>query len=388
MKKLSKSVICLFITTLFVSTFVACDNDPEIDFSAKEEALSKAVGQYVNNTVIYTYKNLADATIDLYDAIEALKSNKTDANLNAAAGQWKTTRAHWELSEAFLYGAVADFGIDPHIDTWPLDETAFINLINNDDFIASMDAEDGDVWASEHLGNALLGFHGVEYILFSEGAVKPASAVTEKELIYALAVMGDLRNQCIRLEAAWAGYDAVTNEKQTLIDDLELGITPSNSEISYGENMLTAGKAGSTYKTVVAAALAILDGCAVISEEVGDLKIGNAWRGDDNNYLESPYSYNSLVDFENNIISIENAYLGGAEKNNRGESVSAYIQSVNAAADTKVKSAIATAIAKIKAIPYPFEKNYASAQAGAAIDACVELTDALDEAKTALTAGE
>ncbi|MDR0370734.1 MAG: peptidase M75 [Prevotellaceae bacterium] len=388
MKKLFKSTICLFVAGLLVGTFVACDNEPKIDSDAKEVTLSKAVEQYVNHTVIYTYKKLADATIDLYDAIAALKTNKTDANLDAAAKQWIVTRAHWELSEAFLYGAVADFGIDPHIDTWPLDETAFVNLISNDDFIASMDAEDGDVWASEHLGDALLGFHGVEYILFGEGKVKSASEVTDKELIYALAVTGDLRNQCIRLEAAWAGYDAVTNEKQTLIDDLELGIIPSNSEISYGENMLTAGKAGSTYKTVVAAALAILDGCAVISEEVGDLKIGNAWRGDDNNYLESPYSYNSLIDFENNIISIENAYSGGAEKNNRGESVGAYIQSVNAAADTKVKNAIATAIAKIKAIPYPFEKNYTSAQAGDAIEACVALTNALNEAKTALVAGE
>ncbi|WP_298646230.1 imelysin family protein [uncultured Proteiniphilum sp.] len=388
MKKLLKLAVCFFVAALFVSPFVACDNDPDIDISVKEEALSKAVEQYVNNTVIYTYRNLADATIDLYGAIETLKVNKTNANLNAAAEQWIETRAHWELSEAFLYGAVADFGIDPHIDTWPLDETAFVQLINNNDFIAGMDAEDGDVWASEHLGNALLGFHGVEYILFSEGEVKSASAITEKELIYALAVMGDLRNQCIRLEAAWAGYDAVTKEKQTLIDDLELGITPSNSNTSYGENMLTASKPGSTYKTITAASLAILDGCAVISEEVGDLKIGNAWRGDDRNYLESPYSYNSLVDFENNIISIENAYLGGAEKNKRGGSVSDYIKSVNPTADTKVKNAITNAITKIKAIPYPFERNYSSTQAGAAIDACTELTNALNEAKVALAEGD
>lgn len=378
----------LSMVVLCASLFAACDKEPIDESGDKDKTLSAIIEQYVNQTVIPTYKKLADESLNLFDAIEVFKMDKNDANLKAVADQWIKTRAYWELSEAFLFGAVDDYGIDPHIDTWPLDETAFRQLMNNDAFIANMDSEDGDVWAADHLGVALLGFHGVEYIFFHEGEVKLADQISDKELIYALAVMGDLRNQCVRLEGAWAGYDNITKGKQELMDRLEFSLTVSNSDKSYGENMLLAGQAGSTYRAIIAGAYAILDGCTTISDEVGELKIGNAHRGDDKNYLESPYSYNSLVDFENNIVSIQNAYLGGADKSKRGKSISDYIKSVDPAVDTKVKEAAENAIAKIKAIPPPFEKNFSSSQAGDAMEACASLSKALIEAKQALQKGE
>ncbi|GHT05370.1 hypothetical protein FACS189423_09430 [Bacteroidia bacterium] len=358
-----KFPLYLLLAILMVSGLVACDENgnDENPFAEKEAMLAPAVAQYVNSTVIVTYKSLADASIELYDALHQLKENKSPENLVAATQIWIETRRHWERSEAFLFGPVADFGIDPHIDTWPLDEPAFINTINNVGYIESMAAENGDVWAEEHLGPSLLGFHGIEYILFANGAPKNVSAITDKELIYATAVAGDLRNQCVRLEEAW-----------------------SQDPVAYGENMLLAGKPGSNYRTITAAAVAILEGCMDISAEVGEVKIGTAYSKDDVNYIESPYSYNSKVDFIDNIKSIENAYLGGADANKRGESVSDYIKSVDPKVDTDVRNAIKEAIAKIEAIPYPFAINYASVQAGKAMEACADLTRALTAAKGVL----
>jgi uncharacterized iron-regulated protein len=203
-------------------------------------------------------------------------------------------------------------------------------------------------------------------------------------LIYARAVAGDLRNQCVRLEASWAGIDGVSADKKQLIEDLELSITPSNSPVSYGENMLLASKPGSTYRTVANAAAAIISGCIDISDEVGEVKIGTAYNKDDVNYIESPYSYNSKVDFIDNIKSIENAYLGGADASKRGASISDYIKSVDAELDASLRNAITNAIAKIDAIPYPFAKNYASTEAGAALQACQDLTAALEKVKSAI----
>jgi hypothetical protein len=379
---MKKKLFYLLLTALVIN-FTSCKDDKDaIDpLTEKENALSSILPQYVNNTIIVTYKNLADATIELEEALAALKANTNDANVRAATQAWIKSRTYWELSEAFLYGAVADFGIDPHIDTWPLDEEAFSKLMNNQGFLESMDAEDGAVWAADHLGYALLGYHGIEFVLYKEGNPKSASEITQNELIYAVAVGGDLRNQCLRLEAAWAGYDNVTAFKQNIIDELELAITPSNSDDSYGDNMLNAGQAGSTYRTITRAVVAILDGCTTISDEVGELKIGSSYRGDDINYIESPYSYNSLIDFEDNIKSIANAYLGGADENNRGTSVSDYVKSINAGVDTEVKNAINATIEKIRAIPHPFDENYTSPQAGEAISACEALTTALNRAK-------
>ncbi|MDR3328365.1 MAG: peptidase M75 [Prevotellaceae bacterium] len=380
MRRISYIFVLLFTSIAFFS----CEETVEDPFAEREKALTPAISQYVNQTVIVTYRNLAGASIDLYNAIAALKADKTQANLNTATEIWFASRKYWELSEAFLFGAASDFGIDPHIDTWPLDETAFNYEMANTGHIASMDSEDGDIWAADHLGPSLLGFHGIEYILFENGIQKNVSAITDAQLTYAKAVAGDLRNQCIRLEAAWAGIDNVSSPKRALIEEKELVVERSNSDFSYGENMINAGQSGSTCKTVAKAAVDILSGCIDISDEVGVTKIGTANSKENTDYIESPYSFNSLVDFVDNIKSIENAYLGGSDANNRGANISDFIKKNKPEVDNEVREAINNAIAKINAIPYPFVQNYDSPQATLAIDACNVLTKALQKAKAVL----
>ncbi|MDR0541559.1 MAG: hypothetical protein LBH19_05025 [Dysgonamonadaceae bacterium] len=267
-----QKVLSLSMVVLAVAVFTACE-EHEVTESGNAALLEQIVPNYVDNTIIPTYKSLADNAIDLEKALVELKANKTDANVHIACDEWIASRKFWEQSEAFLFGAAADFGIDPHIDTWPLDRNALVAELNNADHIAAMAADDGAAWAGEKLGAGLLGFHGVEYILFKNGQQKPVSEITESELIYAIAVAGDLRNQCIRLEAAWAGKDNVSAEKQAIIDEFELGITIANGQ-SYGENMKKAGKAGSTYKSFTDAAEDIIQGCIDISDEVAAMKIG------------------------------------------------------------------------------------------------------------------
>ena len=60
---------------------------------------------------------------------------------------------------------------------------------------------------------------------------------------------------------------------------------------------------------------AIIDGCKTIADEVGTMKIGKPYSGEDPNYIESPYSHKSIQDFYDNIISIQSVYMGGIEGN-------------------------------------------------------------------------
>jgi hypothetical protein len=365
--------------------FTSCDDDNGSDIDeAKEKTFATIVEQYVNYTIIPTYKSLADESIDLYDALVALKENKTNENVQIATDKWIKARDYWELSEAFLFGPASDFGIDPHIDTWPLAKDELLTALSNDEQIASMSGEDGDVLAGELLGRSLLGFHGIEYILFEDGQPKDVSKIVDKELIYAVAVAGDLRNKCFWLEASWAGIDNVTAKKQEKLEELEVQLTVNNGRYSYGDDMLNAGKAGSTKISYADACETIIEGCITIADEVGAIKIGNPHTGEDVNYIESPYSYNSKVDFIGNIKSIENAYLGGADATKRGTSLSDYIKTVDSGLDTQIKSAINNAIAKIEAIPSPFATHFTSEEAGEAMEACLELADILVEAKRAL----
>ena len=383
MKKLFKSAVLIAASVLFAASFTSCEKPGDTTEEANKETKDAIIKQYLDHTVYPTYTQLATQTEKLVESLEALKATPTQNNLNAATETFLEARHWWEMSEAFLFGAASDFGIDPHIDSWPLDEDAFNNLMASPNMIAMLDTEDGDVVAGEQLGNALLGFHGIEYILFREGQPRLVDEVTNDMMIYAVAVAGDLRNRCCQLEVSWNPNASQTHKD--LVEELELNSTVNNSNNTYGDNMTLAGQAGSTYASRTSALQAIIDGCITISDEVGSAKIGKPYTGADPNYVESPYSHQSIRDFADNITSIRNAYMGGIEgERDEDLSVHYFINDFDAELDTRVVNAINNAINKINAMRAPFVTNYSDASAGEAMEACLDLSDVLDEAKTAL----
>lgn len=367
------------VSFITASALVGC-NKNENQSTNDDTQIANISAQFVDHTVAPTYSALASLTEQLTNQLTALKANPTNNGIQDACSTFLAARQEWERSEAFLFGAAGDFGIDPHIDSWPLDEDAFNTLMGSPAMIAALDNEDGDVVAGERLGNALLGFHGIEYILFEDGHAKDVSKITPNEWIYITAVAGDLRNRCYQLEVGWLGDKAPKSHIDKL-DDLEMPYTVAGGNLSYGENLRNAGRAGSTYSSPKAAIMAILQGCSDIADEVGSSKIYAAWHGEDITYIESPYSHMSITDFHNNIISIRNAYMGGVE-GQRDESLSVhnYVNKGNPMIDAKIIQAIDEALSKIDAMPAPFVEHYSDAANGAAVKACAELSDAIGEA--------
>ena len=378
MKKLTAKTLAVAAIAVAAMVFAACKDNNETGEFTDEDAAAVAT-QFVDHTVAPTYTALAAAAEQLASQLATLKQNPTDAGVSQACETFLEARAWWEKSEAFLFGAAGDYGIDPHIDSWPLDEDAFATLMASPAMLQALDAEDGDVVAGERLGNALLGFHGIEYILFAAGQPKSASAISADEWTYVAAVAGDLRNRCYQLEVGWIG-DAAPASHIAKLDDMEMAYTVAGGDLSYGDNMKSAGQAGSTYATRIAALMAMVQGCADIADEVGSSKIYAAWHGEDITYIESPYSYMSITDFHNNIVSIQNAYLGGVEgQRNDSRSLHNYVHTLDASLDAKVLDAINTALEKIDAMPAPFALHYSDAANGAAVEACAALSETFDE---------
>lgn len=405
MKKVFKHSSYLFALSALLIGGVSC-SEKENDFSWEEEretALQSAAAAFVEKTVVPTYTSLADASLELADLCAQIETSAqanaatdiaasgslsaaTKAIVEQACAKWYEARKYWELSEAFLYGAAADYNIDPHIDSWPLNATDLQALLDDPVRMGMMDAE-----YAAGLGYGLLGFHAIEYMLFDHqidassttGKARTGAFSRKEELVYLTAVAGDLANQCVRLEASWQGLANVSAEKQTLLADAELEPT-----FNYGESMKNAGKGGSKYKSYLEAAQEIIQGCSDIADEVGNQKIGRpneaaAGASEDLSYIESPYAKNSKVDFYDNIVSIKNAYLG---MNVGDSSVSNYLASINPTVDTAVRNAIDAALSAIEAAPAPFV-NYAGSHNELwkkATDACNELKKALDEAQSAI----
>lgn len=357
--------------------FAACSDDKDDpDPNQLDSRKTAIITQYVNGVVIPTYRSLADEAVELATLCEELRQNPSQSKVDECCESWISARKYWELSEAFLFGAAADYNIDPHIDSWPLQKSQLDNILANDALIDALDEDGAGADAFATLGYGLLGFHAVEYVLFRDGAPRKVSEITEAELIYNAAVAQDLANQTIRLEASWAGLANISSAKQNRLEEFEL--EPS---FNYGENMITAGMTGNTlYKTQLAAMEQILTGASDISDEVGNTKITDPVNSGNVLDVESWYSWNSIADFTDNIRSVRNAYYGSLDGSVNNNSMAAYINKVNSSLDSNVRKAIDNAINEISSMPAPFRNHLTKAETQKAVDACNTLLDALDAA--------
>ena len=232
MKKIIYSMAVLMMGLAFTACSSDDDNNSDNNVSEKEQAMQAITSQYVNNVIFPIYQSLASQTSTLFDQLVEAKSKfrtgtLTQGDIDKLCNTFIAARSAWEQSESFLYGAATDFGIDPHIDTWPLDRTALAKALSSAEIIEDLDdLDDGGIDNARALvGEQQLGFHGIEFIIFRDGKNRSLAALQgveddeafegrnitgEQELVFAAAVAGDLRDKCFQLEVSWLGDKAPT----------------------------------------------------------------------------------------------------------------------------------------------------------------------------------
>ena len=134
------------------------------------EAINK---NFVNNVVLPTYKNLKEANEDLYNSVVSFTASPSNAGFETLCEKWIASRTYWEKSESFLFGPVADMGIDPNMDSWPLDQNAIKSILNNGDFkgldwSGEFDEESEEIAAAQ----SIRGFHTLEYLIYKAGKAR------------------------------------------------------------------------------------------------------------------------------------------------------------------------------------------------------------------------
>lgn len=135
-----------------------------------EAELKAIVADYVDVVVLPTYKDLKEANAALHLAVQNLAANPSDGTFETAAMAWMAARQPWEMSEAFLFGPVDELGLDPNMDSWPLDQDAIKNVLRSGDF-------NGLDWSGEYDeenegiadAQSIRGFHTLEFLLFKNG---------------------------------------------------------------------------------------------------------------------------------------------------------------------------------------------------------------------------
>ena len=381
MNKIFKYSMMFAAALTFTMSFTNCDNDDNDEHVGTfgESTLKEVNTSYVDNTIVATYRNLADYNKQLVADINTMSN---DAGVEKACKTWKLSRKWWEFSEAFLFGAAGDYAIDPHTDTWPFDKKQFESYMKlYKDLQLGGEGEDNEL-ATNNINDAitngqnLTGFHAVEYLIFRDGKARHFADMTHNEIYFAKAAAQDLYLSSLKLVSAWGGK--VSADEQTLLDEVEFA-----SAINYGKNFKNAGNAGSTYSTVVLASKEIIAGANDIIGEVRDSKIGAPATGEDINYIESPHARNSIQDFYDNIMSVKHALYGGCTVDGTTPEAKSLIgiclkNDKTKAAAQNVMTNLENALSKISSMKKPFVLYYTDQSAKDAMEALDELEESLN----------
>lgn len=306
--------------------FTSCKKDetpPEIDIYDSKTALQARILNDISNNVYYpTYMDMETKMLALHNACLNLNSSVTNDNLEEARNAWKSVRAVWETSEAFLFGPVSTNNIDPSTDTWPVDYNSLDSLLNSSaSFTTSF---------IQSLGDELKGYHPLEYLLWGNNGNKSASDFNSRELEFLLALSTDLKEKAGSLKNSWDPSQTGNYLFQVTNPGNNASVYPSNKAIF--EEMVVA--------------------MSSICDEVANGKISEPFVNADPSLEESPFSQNSLTDFKNNIIGVSNVYYGKYSVDGFG--IHSFLEKHNLTLHGKITGLIDNAIKSFDGITVPF----------------------------------
>ena len=364
MKKIQNFVMAFLLGAMTIG-FTACSSDnggngefdlPDVgqattSINSSDKEMQKVAKNYVQEVVYPTYQALASNARTLYSAAQTLYKSAeagtmTQNEINAACEAFKNTRQEWERSEAFLFGSAADNELDPHIDSWPLDRDELERALKNETLIAGFKSENPAKFVSEHNTEfqSVLGFHGMEFVLFRNGAHRTVEALKANdtdegvtsvkgidELAFLQAVAADVRNITALLEFTWMG-SAASNETKAILSGegsyvfstLRDNGLASHGTMCFGQFLLSPSSNTGYQSWQGTMNQIFVGGCSSICAEVADQKLGQAYRvatgqsnttEDSKDYIESPYSHRSFIDYQDNIYSIKNSLYGTRDIN-------------------------------------------------------------------------
>ena len=347
------SALLVLSICLIGCSLTGCGSDEEDDDDIASAGGTSAfdatatLNDFANTVVLATYTDLDNKAGELLSAVQALEAATTQANLVQAQAAWKATRKPWEQSEAFLFGPVDTQGLDPALDSWP------VNRVDLDGVLASKQAlTEASIDALE---DTLKGFHTIEYLLFRDGDQRKAADITPRELEYLVATTENLKAKTAQLRSAW---DA--------------------SGENYVAEVANAGDSSTIYRSQKDAMQEMVNGMIVIADEVANGKISDPFNERDTTLVESQFSFNSITDFQDNIRGIQNVYMGQFTAD--GQGLNDFVNGQDAELDARFQTEVQTAIDTIGAIPDPFRDSITAQRAAvqAAIDAVSTVQQTLE----------
>ncbi|WP_133407202.1 imelysin family protein [Parashewanella tropica] len=332
---MKKTIIAVSLVTLLAACGGSGKKDdtptPTPDSGKFSYKAQDMIVNLTDDVIVAGYSNLAMKGSELFQLTETLQATPNAENWKKVQDAWKAARQPWEQGESHIFGPIEALEIDPHLDSWPLNT---VDLKKQLDGNASFDAKTIKTWE-----DGVQGFHAMEYLLFGDGKddnEKAFSEATPREIEYLKALAEVLRDYTSDLEKAW---------KDKFKD--------ANGETPYAERLKNVSSSP-TYSSQVGVIEELVQGMAGIAKEVGEAKIAEPFGGSidnvDTSKVESQYSWNSLIDFANNIKGVKNVWEGEFAGSKDKPGIVDFVKAGDSALADKVTKQINDSITNIEKI--------------------------------------
>ena len=139
-----------------------------------EATKNAIINNFVDNVVVPTYRDLLTKNNALKAAVNAFAANPSNAGFEACCTAWMQAREPWETSEAFLFGPVDELGLDPNMDSWPLDQNGIMQIMKSKKW-SELEWAPGDDDAKVESAQNVRGFHTLEFLIFKDGNPRTVS---------------------------------------------------------------------------------------------------------------------------------------------------------------------------------------------------------------------
>lgn len=322
-----KPLAAALSATLILSACGGSGSAPELPSQGFEFNATTLIANLTDDVIVAGYRELEQNMAALHLAVDNLRNDPTEANLDAAQEAWKHARRPWEQGEAHIFGPIDALSIDPHFDSWPL---------NTSDLQAQLEANstfDPDViktWNDD-----VQGFHTMEYLLFGDGIEDNDKTIGE--------MTASEREYLVALAAVTLGYSQELLNAWTVSYD---GSDPYGTALKQPGNRF--------YGSNLAVVEELIQGVLGIVDEVGNGKIADPFGASlaqaDTSLVESQYSWNSLRDFSNNIIGVQQLYRGERAGESDRVGLDAWVAAGDEALAARIDAEIQAAIDAILAI--------------------------------------
>jgi len=330
---MKNKIVHTFLILCIGIAMVRCskDNMEPLNASITNPLYTSVFTDLSTEVITKNYEDLNNNAITLKAAADAMTIGD-EAQLTILKDSWRAARASWEQSQAISYGPIESGALSIPIDKSPVVISEINTLLAGSAPI---------VIDSVQAKPNVRGFHLIEYLAWGTSGNKPASDLTDREIDLIQVAAQDIQNNTQLLYNGW-----------------------KTDGDNFSATLINAGQSGSVYTNQEDALLAISNGLIALADDLSNIKIGTPYdaqvaTGNGVDFEESRYSGNSLADFKNNLLSIQNIYLGKygtADKSGLTD----IVESKDMALDTELKTAITDAIAAVDAIPVSFSDSLAN----------------------------